>query len=266
MLKRFFSQTAYILLMALWHPAYANAKSSAISHTPSDYQILATAKHNPASFTQGWVKEGDTFYESSGLYGRSFISRYDTHAEVTFNLPRQYFAEGLTLLGNTLYLLTWKKGKLLLIDKRSLDITQEINYQGEGWGLTHNGQQLIMSNGSNELLFRHRQTFAIEKRLTVTGLKAINELEYVNGIIWANEWNDDHIYGIHSETGCVLKKIDLSALRQQTVRTPKSDNIVNGIAFDKVRNGLWVTGKFWPKRYLIALPTIQKSPTHCQPR
>jgi glutamine cyclotransferase len=218
-------------------------------------QILDTQPHNTNSFTQGWIKDGDYFFESSGHYRRSFIQRYNHQSTTTVNLPGKYFAEGLTLIDDTLYLLTWKAGTLLLLDKTSLKIKQRIAYKGEGWGLTHDGKALIMSNGSPELLFRDPHDFSITRRITVKLPLQLNELEYVNGVIWANNWKEDRLYAINSHNGCLLGTMDLSSLRTQIKHTAKAD-VLNGIAYDATHNALWVTGKYWPKRYLINLPTI----------
>jgi len=213
--------------------------------------------HNQNSFTQGWIKEGNVFYESSGLYGRSFLQRYQSnlYSTATANLPAHYFAEGLTLFNDRLYLLTWKAETLLILNKETLAIENRLPYQGEGWGLTHNGTQLIMSNGSSHLLFRDPKDFSIKRRITVKQSLQLNELEYVDGIIWANDWNKDSIYGISSDNGCLVATIDLSDIRQQAV-TPNSSNILNGIAYDSQAHGLWITGKYWPTRYLIDYPSI----------
>jgi glutamine cyclotransferase len=216
--------------------------------------IKQTKKHNAQSFTQGWIKEGNTFYESSGLYGRSFVQRYSNNKSVTANLPHRYFAEGLTLFNDKIYLLTWKKETVLILDKNTLKTTATLPYTGEGWGLTHNRSQFIMSNGSADLLFRNATDFTITRRITVSLPLQLNELEYVDGVIWANDWNKDDIYAINSEDGCLLAKMDLSILRQQAVK-PNHRNVLNGIAYDAIEKGLWITGKYWPTRYLIEYPS-----------
>ncbi len=275
MLKNIFPHRFFYGLTALLFFLCSASLADPIPTLP--YTLINNADHNPKSFTQGWVKEGNMFYESSGLYGKSFITRYrdakqakkstqGTPAKnlstLTRSLANNQFAEGLTLFNDTLYLLTWKRQQLLLIDKYSFATKKILNYKGEGWGLTHDGQSLIMSNGSSDLYFRDPIDFSIQKKLTIKHLKDINELEYANGIIWANEWNDDNIYGINAKTGCLIGKINLHDLRKQTV-TPSASNILNGIAYDRLQNGLWVTGKFWPKRYLIQ-PSIMKA-TDAQP-
>lgn len=164
------------------------------------------------------------------------------------------------MVDNTLYLLTWKEKTLLLFDRETLQKKGEIAYSGEGWGLTHSDDALIMSNGSNQLFFRDKDTFKVLRTLTVPHLDHLNELEYIHGIIWANRWYDDHIYGIDAHSGCVLGKLNIRPLREQAV-TINSRNISNGIAYDPQRQGLWVTGKYWPKRFLIKLPAL--SPANC---
>ena len=240
------------LLIAL----YINSMTAIADNIPSlSYQLLDTVPHNPDSFTQGWIKDGETFYESSGLYQRSFIQRYDNKQVKTRYLPKQYFAEGLTLFNNALYLLTWKEETLFIVDKDTLAITQTLKYQGEGWGLTHDQQHLIMSNGSSTLFFRAPDTLTILKTIEIKGLSAINELEYVDGIIWANSLNNDHIFAIHAHSGCIVGKVNLSPLKQNAGAS-SSRQVLNGIAYDTIKGGLWITGKLWPQRYLISLPEI----------
>lgn len=263
----FFVTLFFTLLVYTLSPSIVHAQQS-LSPT-IEYEIIRTDDHNANSFIQGWIKENNTFYESSGLYHQSFVERYNdpknTANTLRLNLPAHYFAEGLTLLNDTLYLLTWKAETLLLLDKETLEISQRLSYKGEGWGLTHNHQQLIMSNGTPQLLFRDANTFSIQKTLDVhhyknpkTGLAVVaeklqlNELEYVDGIIWANNWNNNNLYAINSQTGCIIGTADLSTLRQNTVK-PDHKNVVNGIAYDKQREAFWVTGKLWPKRYLLRL-------------
>ncbi|MFT7387621.1 MAG: glutamine cyclotransferase [Candidatus Endobugula sp.] len=221
--------------------------------------VIQIKPHNSTSFTQGWVKEGDFFYESSGLYGHSFIQYHRASDPFTImstaKLPAHYFAEGLTLLNHQIYLLTWKSEVMLILNKETLAIENSLPYKGEGWGLTHNGSQLIMSNGSSQLLFRDPNDFSIKRRITIKQPLQLNELEYVDGIIWANDWNKDSIYGINSKNGCIIVTIDLSAIRRQAV-TPNRNNILNGIAYDRQAHGLWITGKYWPARYLIDYPSI----------
>jgi len=238
------------------------AKAPTPNIPTAPYQLIDSAAHSSSTFTQGLVKEGDILYESSGLYQRSYISRHHKNSTTTVHLPQQYFAEGLTLFKEQLFLITWKEETLFIIDKNTLKTIKTLSYKGEGWGLTHNHEELIMSNGSSSLFFRDPETFSITKVVNIKGLNFINELEFVNGIIWANSLNDDHIYAINPNVGCIIIAIDLSSLRQQTVPI-KPETVLNGIAYDRQNNGLWVTGKFWPKRYLIALPNTDVNHDQC---
>ncbi len=247
--------------------------ATANSLTTQEAKILQVEEHNPNWFTQGFYLDDNQFFISSGLYGRSTLIK-QTQAPLKQiqhkKLNSQYFAEGLTVIGNTLYLLTWKEKTVLLFDKNTLEPTGSLSYQGEGWGLTHRTlvnesnqvdkrdqkekSEFIMSNGSNSLFFRDQDSFEVTHKITIDNLNFINELEYVNGVIWANRWYDDHLYGIN-ENGCIIAKVDLQPLRKQAV-TVNNKNVVNGIAYDATRQGLWVTGKFWSKRFLIAMPAI----------
>ncbi|MEO0443370.1 MAG: glutaminyl-peptide cyclotransferase [Pseudomonadota bacterium] len=228
-------------------------------HTPPPLNpdVIAEAAYDSSWFTQGLYKEDNTFYVSSGLYKRSFLVKQNAHKRKRYTLAANIFAEGLTILDNTLYLLSWKENTLFLFDKNTLKPKGKLPYKGEGWGLTDNGAELIMSNGSNQLLFRDKNDFRINKVVEIQGLDLINELEYVDEVIWANRWYDDVIYAIDYQQACILAKIDLSSLRKQA-KASNQDQVTNGIAYDKEHNGLWVSGKFWSKRFLIKLPKIEK--------
>jgi len=277
MLNKPFALSVFVLLLIVTFPIAAEPKKTLLNRNniPLIDPIVKQSKnHNPDSFIQGWIRDGETFYESSGIYGRSFVQRYsdknsdksNNQKNITINLPSRYFAEGLTLFNNMIYLLTWKEETLFILDKNTLKTISTLAYSGEGWGLTHNGSQLIMSNGSANLFFRDASNFSMIRRITVSLPLQLNELEYVNGVIWANDWNKDDIYAIDSTNGCLLARIDLSSLRKQTV-IPNSSNILNGIAYDSTIDGLWVTGKYWPTRYLIEYPNNRieqlKASTHC---
>lgn len=277
LLNKPFAFSVLFLLLVITFPIAAEPKKTLLNHNhiPLITPIVKQSKnHNPGSFIQGWIKDDETFYESSGIYGRSFVERYsdknsdksNNEKNIIINLPSRYFAEGLTLFNDIIYLLTWKEETLFILDKNTLKTISTLAYSGEGWGLTHNGSQLIMSNGSADLFFRDASDFSMIRRITVPLPLQLNELEYVNGVIWANDWNKDDIYAIDSTNGCLLARIDLSSLRKQTV-TPDSSNILNGIAYDSAADGLWVTGKYWPTRYLIEYPNNRieqlKASTHC---
>jgi len=243
-------------------PASAQA---AISIT---YEVLAERTHKPTLFTQGLLVDGDHFYESSGLYDKSLLVSYpiaepaSKWAKISApftkkqSIPGRYFAEGLALHDNKLYLLTWQEKTLLIYDKATLNYQKSINYEGEGWGLASDGKQLIRSDGSDNLYFHNSDNFAITKTLKVTSGDApvtkLNELEYAQGFIWANIWYDDRIVKIDPKTGKVVGELNLALLKQQ-LSLSDSEQVLNGIAWDEKQKAFWVTGKNWPKMFLIRL-------------
>jgi glutamine cyclotransferase len=225
-------------------------------------QVIKSEAYNASWFTQGLYQDKEVLYISSGLYGKSQLVYQSPKLMKRLRLPRRYFAEGLTIIDDKLYLLTWKENTLFVYDKTSLSKENTFKYEGQGWGLTDNNKELIMSNGSNELIFRNPKDFSIINKLTVKNLDKLNELEYVQGVIWANRWYDDHIYAINSDNGCVLGKMDLQRLRQQATSSLDEKNITNGIAYDEEQQGLWLTGKYWSKRFLVKLPSVDKNACH----
>lgn len=235
---------------------------------PIPFEILAERTHKPTLFTQGLLVDGDYFYESSGLYNKSLLVAYpiaepaSTWAKISApfskkqTIPAQYFAEGLALLDDKLYLLTWQEQTLLIYDKATLNHLKSISYKGEGWGLATNGKQLIRSDGSDTLYFHNANDFAVTKTLTVTdqgkAVSKLNELEFANGFIWANIWYQDRILQIDPATGTVVGEIDLSSVKQK-LQLNSSEQVLNGIAWDEKRNAFWITGKNWPKMFLLRI-------------
>jgi len=235
----------------------------------TEFKLLKTRKHNPRSFTQGLIIDNDFFYESSGHYGRSFISRYPVNIQEKGWLQRLFqketlvqridqsvFAEGLTLLKDKLYLLSWKADRITRLNPNTLKPIDKISYTGEGWGLTHNNNELIRSDGSDHLYFHDTNSFKLLRKITVhsndvhNNWSNLNELEYINGFIWANQWQQPHIIAIDPNSGQVVKIVDLSRLIQQE-NPKKPDSVLNGIAYDSKHEALWVTGKYWKHLYLI---------------
>jgi glutamine cyclotransferase len=167
-------------------------------------------------------------------------------------LPKSLFAEGLTLFNEQFYLLTWRSQRLLVFDRNWTQIA-EYPFLGQGWGLTHNGVQLIASDGSDQLKFYNPDGYRLEKTLRVTGhgrsWDRLNELEYVDGIIWANRWLSDEVIAIDGQTGEVLGVMDLTALSKPWRNV--HEKVLNGLAWSPDHQAMWVTGKLWPVRYLI---------------
>lgn len=238
--------------------------------TKYDCEIAKTLPHSDRSFTQGLVVDGNDLIESSGLYGKSFIHRYPISGDeggYYKPLPDSLFAESLTLIDGKLFLLTWKSGRVLVLDPDTLSLMKTLSYQGEGWGLTHLNHQLIMSNGSNQLTFRNPNDFSINRSLNVFDnqrpLNNLNDLTVAYGLIWANVWHAPYIAAIDPDSGQVVAKLDCRNLTRRH-RSSDRDNVLNGIAWDEKQQGFWVTGKRWNKRYLIQLetpPSMHTTPT-----
>ncbi len=225
------------------------------------YKILEEAGHNPKSFTQGWVLVDGVFYESSGLTGLSYLSSYraDNTPLQQRALNKQWFAEGLTLFNNSLFVLTWQHGIAIKIDLDDWSQQTQFRYQGEGWGLTHDNHHLIMSNGTHTLSFIDPNNFKTIRQITARGgateWRNINELEYARGLIWANLWQTPYIIAISPSNGQVVGLLDLSLLVRANTNMPSHESL-NGIAFDASRDAFWVTGKLWRNRYLLDIDQI----------
>ncbi len=216
--------------------------------------------HLPEVQTQGLVIENGIVWESSGGYGQSFVVKWELATGKVLrrvDLTPQLYAQGLTKFGDRLFLLTWKAGIAYELDADTLTVLREHQYEGDGWGLTNNGTQLIMSNGSDLLLFRNPETFAIEYqyrvRLVDTSLYGLNELEWVEGSIYANVLDTDMIVQIDEVNGRVERRIRLVSVinSQQGQRGQRKPGQANGIAYDKERGELLYTGKYWPFLYKL---------------
>lgn len=222
------------------------------------YEIVHTYSHDPRAFTQGLLYVDGHLYESTGLRGQSSIRMLDLNTGRVlqkYDLPADYFGEGLTDWGSTLVQLTWQAHKGFVYDRFSFAVLRTFSYDGEGWGLTHDDKQLIMSDGTSYLRFLDPKTFHETRRIHVTTdsgqeIPDLNELEYIHGEIYANIWHSDRIARISPKTGKLLGWIDLTGLRDPST-TVNPDAVLNGIAYDAKDNRLFVTGKLWPKLYEI---------------
>lgn len=260
-----------LLCISLIFIANSHATSQIKGHAhqhPLSYDILAERKHDTSLFTQGLLIDNNKFYESSGLYRKSRLVSYyidepdSAWASIAINfvqqqpIAEQYFAEGLTLHNNQLFLLTWQEKTLLVFDKSSLQLQKKLRYEGEGWGLTSDGSHLIRSDGTNTLFFHQPEDFSLIKTLRIQKnneeITRINELEYAQGFIWANIWYEDHILKIDPATGNVMAYVDLAAIKK-TLNLTSREYVLNGIAWDKKHQAFWVTGKNWPKMFLIKI-------------
>ncbi len=261
-----------IALFCLSLAAIANIScaqtQSLASAPPISHKIISERSHKVSLFTQGLEVKNGSFYESSGLYAKSQIVAYPiaepegTWAKMTApftqkqRIPDRYFAEGLTLLNNKIYVLTWKEGTAFVYDANNFSLIKNVNYKGEGWGLTNDGKHLIRSDGSNKLFFHNAENLGVEKTISVKfkqeAISKLNELEYAEGFIWANIWHDNRIVKINPATGDVVGVMDLSAIAK-SVKLTDAESVLNGIAYDTNKKAFWITGKQWPKMFLIKL-------------
>ena len=224
-----------------------------------DYTVVNRFAHSRTAFTQGLIIEGNTLIESSGHYGKSYIAKTrlnDGTVIAEKHLPANLFAEGLTQLGTQLYQLTYRAGLLLVYDAQTLTQQQQFRYSGEGWGLTNDGEHLILSDGTNVLKFFAPDRFTELNRISVTeggrALKYINELEWVEGEIYANVWLQNRIVIINPKNGIVRAYIDLQKLFE-TMRAASAVGVLNGIAYDRKTRRLFITGKYWPALFEIKI-------------
>ena len=224
------------------------------------WELVAVHPHQTDCYTQGLEFDEGLLLESGGQYGESKLRRMDPiSAEVLKErrLPAQVFSEGLTVIGDELWLLTWHEGKAYVFDRETFALKRTYNYEGEGWGLAYDGNQLIMSDGSNKLTFRDPKNFAVKREIEVMRegepQKALNELEYVNGVIYANVYDKDIIVRIDAKSGHVTGVIELSALRSKLTKGRGKEEVLNGIAHHPDTGHLWVTGKYWSEMFEIRL-------------
>ena len=222
------------------------------------YKVVTTFPHDPGAFTQGLVYDDGKLHESTGREGESTVRTVDlaTGTILVFNaLSREHFGEGLALWQDRLIQLTWKSEKAFVYDREKLTRVATISYKGEGWGLTHDGTHLILSDGSAELRFLDPNTFEIVRRVTVKdgdrSVPRLNELEWIEGEVWANVWQTDRIARIDPSNGAVKSWVDLTGLLATAGPRPASVDVLNGIAYDPVGKRIFVTGKQWPKIFQI---------------
>ena len=219
-------------------------------------QVLRSYPHDPDAFTQGLVWRDGVLYESTGMVGQSSLRRVDLATGAVrqkVDVPSPYFAEGLADIGNRLYQLTWQHGRVFVYDRSTFGRVGELAYDGEGWGLCHDGTSLVMSNGSDALSFHDPDTFAVEQtvRVTLDGrpLSQINELECVGTDVYANVWQTETIVRIDAATGRVTARIDASGLLTPAER--RGVDVLNGIAWDPADQTFLITGKWWPKLFRV---------------
>jgi glutamine cyclotransferase len=223
------------------------------------YEVVNAFPHDPDAFTQGLVFHGGALLESTGLERHSTLRRVELQTGRVLQkveVPAQFFAEGLTLFGGKLYQLTWKAEKGFIYDPKTLEKTGEFTYVGEGWGLTHDADSLILSDGSDQLRFIDPNDYRVRRTVSVSDggrpVEELNELEYVKGEVYANVWHQNRIARIDPQTGRVKGWIDLSGLLKPG-EVSDEEAVLNGIAYDEAGDRLFVTGKLWPKLFEVRL-------------
>jgi glutamine cyclotransferase len=243
-------------------PAMPPAASRAPVYT---YQIVHAYPHDAEAFTQGLEFVDGFLYEGTGINGRSSIRKVKLETGDVLQqraVGREHFGEGITIWNNQLFELTWQSQVALVYERHTFQPLRTFSYTGEGWGLTHDATNIIMSDGTPALRFLDPGTFRERRRVTVTDggapVRYLNELEFVKGEIYANIWTTDVIARIDPATGRVVGWIDLSGLLPARERV--GDAVLNGIAYDAARDRLFVTGKLWPRLFEIRLSPRPQPP------
>jgi len=223
------------------------------------YKVVKSYPHDVNAYTQGLFYHDGFLYESTGQHGQSSLRKVELTTGTVLQISKvahKYFAEGICLFNNKIYQLTWENQRCLIYDVNTFKQTSYLNYNTEGWGLTTDGKHLIMSDGTSTIYFRDLNSFAEIRRITVrdgkTAMHYLNELEYINGEIWANVYLRDIIVRINPENGNITGIIDLKNLLPTNLRTSRTD-VLNGIAYDAKNNRIFVTGKNWPRLYEIVV-------------
>jgi glutamine cyclotransferase len=222
------------------------------------YQVLDKYPHDRGAFTQGLIYYDDYLYESTGLQGKSSLRKIELKTGRLLkkvDLDEEYFGEGLTIFGGKIYQLTWLTGIGFIYDLDHFDKVGEFHYDGQGWGLTHDGRSLILSDGTNRLRFMDPREFKLQRSIEVfednLPLTQLNELEFIKGEIFSNIWHKDVIARIDPATGQLTGMIDLSGLGLGLGLG--SEDVLNGIAYLEKEDCLLVTGKRWPFLFKIRI-------------
>ena len=223
------------------------------------YEVVNSYPHDPASFTQGLLWRDGGFYESTGQYGQSKLRRLEFPSGRVLkeiSLSPELFGEGLALVDSRLIQLTWKSHRGFVYELSTFRLLQEFSYDTEGWGLTYDGKNLILSDGSSDLFYFDSQTFKPTRKLAVRmngqPIRELNELEFIDGEIWANVWQTDWLLRIDPSTGQVTSFLDLKGILAPSDKTGMED-VLNGIAYDAEHKRIFVTGKLWPRIFEIRI-------------
>ncbi|MET0753271.1 MAG: glutaminyl-peptide cyclotransferase [Pyrinomonadaceae bacterium] len=232
------------------------------------FDIVKTYPHDPKAFTQGLDFQNGVFYEGTG--GKNGDDFYSSLRKVEietgkvlqkFDLARDYFGEGITVLNDKIYQITWQEKTAFVYDMNFKQL-KEFKYAGEGWGLTNDGTNLIMSDGTHVIKFINPETFETVRTITVLDEKGkpivrLNELEYINGEIWANIWQEGWIIRLDPATGKLLGRIDMEKFADEQMEKDESADVLNGIAYDEATDRIFITGKKWRNLFEIKVKPKQ---------
>lgn len=240
----------------------AEMPAPAAAPTLYTYDVVATYPHGTDAFIQGLFFHDGVLYETTGQYGASRIIRHSLFGDAdgaTVKLPDNLFGEGAAAIGDRIYSLTWRAGLGFVRDLETLSPIGKFEYSGEGWGLTHDGTRIIVSDGTNRLRFFDPETFEQQGSVAVMAngrpVPRLNELEYIDGEVWANIWQTDVIARISPDTGTVVGFVNMSGLHPN--RDDPREQVLNGIAYDPESGRLLVTGKEWPTFYEVVIKPVR---------
>jgi glutamine cyclotransferase len=226
-------------------------------------EVVAEYPHDVTAFTQGLAFDDGVLYEGTGIRGRSSLREVDLETGTILRmreLDAEYFGEGITILGDRIIQLTWKENTGLVYEKATFQLLTTFDYPSEGWGMTNDGTQLIMSDGSATLRFMDPESYEITRSIQVRDdirrVHGLNELEYYKGEVLANVWPTNRIARISPQTGRVTGWIQLNGFLG-TTDSPVLGKVANGIAYDQENDRLFITGKYWPKLYQIEIVRIE---------
>jgi glutamine cyclotransferase len=250
-----------LALAALGGPAVRGGGDAQADVPTLSYTLVNSWPHDRRAFTEGLVFNGGLLIESTGIYGLSSLRKVELATGKVLQevkLDPEFFGEGIAVLGGKIYQLTWQSHRGFIYDLKTLAPAGGFTFTGEGWGLTTDGQSLIMTDGTNRIRFIDPATFEVTRTIDVLAhgepVRNLNELEYVKGELYANVWQTQFILRIDPATGRVLDVVDFVGILPQAERVADTD-VMNGIAYDPEGDRLFVTGKYWPKIYEVQVKT-----------
>jgi glutamine cyclotransferase len=259
-LNGLFIALVFVFILSSCGDKQTNESETSIDTLALKYSVLSTLPHNSEAYTQGLTIYNNKVLESTGQKGHSWIAEVNPGSgqhEKKVTLDSRYFGEGITVVNNKIYQLTWEDKIGFIYDAKTYKKIGEFKYNTPGWGITNDNKSLIMSDGTDKLYFLDTTNLQVIRTLSVKDgnerIKNLNELEYVNGYVFANVYETSRILKIDPATGKVVGRLDLSAVANEIKRMYPNTDVLNGIAYDQNSKALLVTGKLWPKSYLIRL-------------